>query len=96
MEDDLVEGGVFGGTSPVVLKLILFLLPRVAPEHTGEFGEVGIKLSVQRVGGESELQLRMLLYVLRFVIEAGTRDITASAVPGIRHRLTTTPYSESK
>ena len=60
MVDDLVEGGVFGGTSPVVLKLILFLFPRVSPEHAGEFGEVGIKLSVQRLGGESELQLRML------------------------------------
>jgi hypothetical protein len=35
-----------------VLELLLCFLPCVAPEHTGEFGEVGIKLSVQRVGGE--------------------------------------------
>ena len=38
--DDLVEGRGFGGTSPVVLELILCLFPRVTPEHTGLFGEV--------------------------------------------------------
>lgn len=47
MVDDLVEGGVFGGTSPVVLKLVFCLFPRVSPEHTGKFGEVGIKLLTQ-------------------------------------------------
>ena len=40
MVDDLVEGRGFGGTSLVVLELILCLFPRVAPEHTGLFGEV--------------------------------------------------------
>jgi hypothetical protein len=38
--DDLVEGRGFGGTSLVVLELILCLFPRVSPEHTGLFGEV--------------------------------------------------------
>ena len=38
--DSLVEGRGFGGTSPVVLEFILCLFPRVAPEHTGLFGEV--------------------------------------------------------
>jgi len=33
--DDLVEHGGFRSSSPVVLKLLLYLLPRVAPEHTG-------------------------------------------------------------
>ena len=37
--DDLVEGRRFGGTSPVVQELLLCLLPRVAPEHAGEFGK---------------------------------------------------------
>jgi hypothetical protein len=37
--DDLVEHRGFGGTSPVVLELLPCLLPRVAPEHTGLFGE---------------------------------------------------------
>ncbi len=40
MVDYLVEGRGFGGASPVVLELLLCLLPRVAPEHTGLFGEV--------------------------------------------------------
>ena len=35
----LVERRGFGRASPVVLELILCLLPRVAPEHTGLFGE---------------------------------------------------------
>ena len=43
MVDDLVEGRGFGGTSLVVLELILCLLPRVAPEHTGLFGEVRLQ-----------------------------------------------------
>jgi hypothetical protein len=38
--DDLVEHRGFGGASPVVLELLLCLLPRVTPEHTGWFGEV--------------------------------------------------------
>jgi len=38
--DDLIEGRGFGGASPVVLELIFCLFPRVAPEHTGWFGEV--------------------------------------------------------
>jgi hypothetical protein len=38
--DYLVEGRGFGGTSSAVLELILCLLPRLAPEHTGLFGEV--------------------------------------------------------
>ena len=42
--DDLVEGRGFGGTSPVVLELLLCLLPGVAPEHAGEFGDIGIEL----------------------------------------------------
>ena len=37
--DDLVEGRGFGGTSPVVLELILCLFPRVAPEHARWFGD---------------------------------------------------------
>ena len=41
--DDLVEGRGFGGTFSAVLELILCLLPRVAPEHTGLFGEVRLK-----------------------------------------------------
>lgn len=45
--DDLVEHGGFRSSSPVVLKLLLCLLPRVAPEHAGEFGkgEGGVVLS---------------------------------------------------
>ena len=39
MVDYLVEGRGFGGASSVVLELLLCLLPRVAPEHTGWFGE---------------------------------------------------------
>ena len=38
--DYLVEGRGFGAPSPVVLELLLSLLPGVAPEHTGWFGEV--------------------------------------------------------
>ena len=38
--DDLVEHRGFGGAPPVVLELLLCLLPRVAPEHTGWFGEM--------------------------------------------------------
>ena len=38
--DDLVEHRGFRCSPPVVLELILFLLPRVAPEHAGWFGEV--------------------------------------------------------
>ena len=49
VDDDLVEGRSFGGTSPVVQELLVCLFTRVAPEHTGEFGELGIKLSVKRV-----------------------------------------------
>jgi hypothetical protein len=41
--DDLVEGGGFGGTTPVVLELILCLFPRVTPEHAGWFGQVRLK-----------------------------------------------------
>ena len=37
--DYLVEGRGFGGTSPVVLELLLCSLPGVAPEHAGWFGE---------------------------------------------------------
>ena len=51
MVDDLVEHRGFGGTSPVVLELLPCLLPRVAPEHTGWFGEV-------RLGVVSELGRR--------------------------------------
>lgn len=40
MVDDLVEGRGFGGTSLVVLELLLCLVPCVAPEHAGLFGEV--------------------------------------------------------
>ena len=40
MVDDLVEGRGFGSSSPVVLELHLCLFPRVAPEHTGWFGDV--------------------------------------------------------
>ena len=40
MVDYLVEGRGFGGTSPVVLELLLCFLPRAAPEHTGLFAEV--------------------------------------------------------
>ena len=43
MVDDLVEGGGFGGTTPVVLELILCLFPRVTPEHAGWFGQVRLK-----------------------------------------------------
>lgn len=39
MVDYLVEGRGFGGASSVVLELLLCLLPRLAPEHTGWFGE---------------------------------------------------------
>jgi len=46
VEDYLVEQRGFGSSSPVVLKPRLCLFPRVAPEHTGEFGELGVKLSV--------------------------------------------------
>ena len=44
MEDYLVEGGGFGCTSPVVLELLFCLFPRVAPEHAGLFGEVGLEV----------------------------------------------------
>ena len=61
VEDYLVEGRCFGGASPVVLELLLCLLPRVAPEHTGELGDLEIKLLVrQGTGVEPERQLRML------------------------------------
>ena len=40
MVDDLVEYRGFGGAPSVVLELLLCFLPRVAPEHTGLFGEV--------------------------------------------------------
>jgi len=49
--DYLVEGRGFGCSSPVVLELILCLLPRVAPEHTGLFGQ-------GRLGVASELARR--------------------------------------
>ena len=38
--DDLVEHRGFRCASPVMLELFLCLLPRVAPEHTGWFGEL--------------------------------------------------------
>ena len=40
MEDYLVEGRDFRGTSPVVLELPFRFLPRIAPEHAGWFGKV--------------------------------------------------------
>ena len=49
--DDLVKGRGFRSPSPVVLQLLLRLLPRVAPEHAGWFGEV-------RLGVVSELGRR--------------------------------------
>ena len=39
MVDDLVEHRGFRCSPPVVLELLLCFLPRVAPEHTGLFGE---------------------------------------------------------
>ena len=47
----LVKGRGFRSPSPVVLQLLLRLLPRVAPEHAGWFGEV-------RLGVVSELGRR--------------------------------------
>ena len=58
MVDDLVEGGGFGGTSPVVLELILCLLPRVAPEHAGWFGEVRLVGVVKWGRGRKGIQVR--------------------------------------
>jgi len=49
--DDLVEGRGFWGASPVVLEPLLCLLPGVAPEHAGWFGEV--RLGVVVIGGMS-------------------------------------------
>ncbi len=39
---DLVEHRGFRCSSPVVLELLFCLLPRVAPEHTGRFGDLGL------------------------------------------------------
>ena len=47
--DDLVEHRGLWSSSPVVLELLLRLLPRVAPEHTGEFGDIGLKLRASPV-----------------------------------------------
>ena len=58
MVDDLVEGRGFGGTSPVVLELILCLLPRVAPEHAGWFGEVRLVGVVKWGRGRKGIQVR--------------------------------------
>lgn len=51
MVDDLVEGRGFWGASPVVLEPLLCLLPGVAPEHAGWFGEVrlGVVLELWRI-----------------------------------------------
>lgn len=54
--DDLVEHRGFGGAPPVVLELLLCLLPRVAPEHTGWFGKVRLAVASElgrRAEGES-------------------------------------------
>jgi hypothetical protein len=57
----LVEARDLRCSSPVVLELLLCLLPRVAPEHTGELGDLEIKLLVrQGTGVEPELRLRIL------------------------------------
>ena len=53
MVDDLVEGRGFGGTSPVVLELLLCLVPRVTPEHTGLFGEVRL-VGVLKLGRRAD------------------------------------------
>ena len=44
MVDDLVEGGDFRGSSPVVLELLLCFLPCVAPEHAGWFGDLWLEV----------------------------------------------------
>ena len=53
MVDDLVEHRGFGGASPVVLELLLRLLPRVAPEHAGWFGEEGL-MGVSELGRSAD------------------------------------------
>ena len=47
-----------GCTSPVVLELILCLLPRVAPEHAGWFGEVRLVGVVKWGRGRKGIQVR--------------------------------------
>ena len=59
MIDDLVEGGGFGGMSPVVLEFILCLFPRVAPEHTGLFGEVRLVGVWELVRSTDRVQIRL-------------------------------------
>jgi Subtilase family len=48
---DLVEHRGFRCSSPVVLEFLLCLLPRLAPEHAGWFGEM--RLTGVSVGGRS-------------------------------------------
>ena len=51
--DDLVEGRGFGRACPVVLEPLLCFFPRVAPEHTGLFGEVRL-VGVMELGRSSD------------------------------------------
>ena len=57
--DDLVEGRGFGVPSPKVLELPPGFLPRVAPEHTGLFGEVRLVGVLELVRSADRVQIRL-------------------------------------
>ncbi len=59
MVDDLVERRGFGVMSPLVLELILCLFPRVAPEHTGLFGEIRLVAVWELVRSTDRVQIRL-------------------------------------
>ena len=84
MVDDLVEGRGFGVPSPIVLELILCLLPRVAPEHTGLFGEgrlegvLDLGRSADRDSGQASGRAGCLRSRVLYV-RVGTPDLLGDA-----------------
>ena len=82
--DDLVEGRGFGVPSPKVLELPPGFLPRVAPEHTGLFGEgrlegvLDLGRSADRDSGQASGRAGCLRSRVLYV-RVGTPDLLGDA-----------------